>query len=175
MIQFYTIDSQNEIFEMVQQLYAAAFPEHERRDTSGLINLLENKNCEVNAVLLGSEFTGLCILWPFEEFVFMEHLAIDPRWRGKGIGYQVLQTIRNVSQKHILLEVEPPEDELSKKRILFYEKNGFTILAFPYVQPSYHFSGKDVPLRLMCSSPDVSDEVLSQWITRIYESVYKRT
>ena len=63
--------------------------------------------------------------WEFPKFLFIEHLAVDPCCRGKGMGSKIMKEFINNSKKPIILEIEIPKDEISIKRKKFYEKLGF--------------------------------------------------
>ena len=92
---------------------------------------------------------GLLTTWHFEEFIYIEHFAIDPDLRSRGYGAEALKTFIAQQQCPIVLEAEPPTDELSTRRIRFYERCGLTLYDFPYIQPAYTPESNPVELRLM--------------------------
>ena len=92
---------------------------------------------------------GLLTTWHFEEFIYIEHFAIDPNLRSRGYGAEALKTFIAQQQCPIVLEAEPPTDELSTRRIRFYERCGLTLYDFPYIQPAYTPESNPVELRLM--------------------------
>ena len=55
----------------------------------------------------------------FADFVYVEYLAVDPDIRGGGIGARILSQLRDGVRKPVVLEVEPPFNELAKRRIQF--------------------------------------------------------
>ena len=72
-------------------LYEEAFPASERREGEQLFRLIrEKQEMFFNAVECDGEMSGLFIYWLFEEFFYLEHLAVYPEMRNKKIGQQVL-------------------------------------------------------------------------------------
>ncbi|MBR7146301.1 MAG: GNAT family N-acetyltransferase, partial [Oscillospiraceae bacterium] len=52
--------------------------------------------------------------------------AVREDCRGSGIGSELLDELIGTLPHPICLEVEPPETEIAKRRIAFYERNGFS-------------------------------------------------
>ena len=92
---------------------------------------------------------GLLTTWHFEEFIYIEHFAIDPTLRSQGYGSEALKAFIHEHGKPIVLEAEPPTDAFSIRRIRFYERIGLTLYDFPYMQPAYTEDSHPVELRLM--------------------------
>jgi hypothetical protein len=69
-----------------------------------------------------------------------------------------------------VLEVEPPEDEIKKRRIAFYERCGFHLSKEEYYQPPYQEGGEPVRLMLMSYPEPITrhDEVSAA----LYRDVY---
>ncbi|SDX23632.1 Acetyltransferase (GNAT) domain-containing protein [Marininema mesophilum] len=100
------------------------FPEEELKKYAHLRDLLNNQDTYYKAenedyLLLYSEF---------DTFIFVDYLLVSGKTRGKGVGTQVLDKLKDTG-KAIILEVEPPTSSVpdSEKRIRFYEKNGFQL------------------------------------------------
>ncbi|MCS1351762.1 N-acetyltransferase [Mechercharimyces sp. CAU 1602] len=98
------------------------FPEQEMKDRDQLSDLIKEKDFYFkdeteDYVLMYAEFSS---------FLFVDYILVDERARGKGVGSKVIEKLKNKG-KTILLEVEPidKQDEDTKKRIQFYERNGF--------------------------------------------------
>jgi ribosomal protein S18 acetylase RimI-like enzyme len=171
-ISFKKIESEAE-FEVIKNLYLTAFPPNERREFDELTKQIYNYECYVNLILDDEKVAGFIIFWNFNEFVFLEHFAIEPGLRGLGTGEKTLTEIKALNKKTIILETEPPADEMSRRRIRFYERNGFHILEKHYLQPSYDGKKPEVEMKLMCSSENISIGKLEKYIIQIREKVYK--
>lgn len=172
-ISFKKIVSEAE-FEVIKNLYLTAFPPNERREFEELINQIYNDECNINLILVGEKIAGFIILWNFAEFVFLEHFAVEPDLRGLGVGERTLAEINSLYQKTVILETELPNDEISRRRIGFYERNGFYLLERHYFQPSYDGIKPEVEMKLMCTSAKISSEKLEKYIRQIKEKVYHK-
>ena len=124
------------LLEQLLPLYESAFPEEERRTRKQLSKMLSlTRPMYFNAILATPDdikdfealaedtrallvdtriLCGLFSYWDFGSFYYLEHLP-------------QLQ----------LLEVEPPTDEITRRRIAYYERYGFRILNRDYLQPPY--------------------------------------
>ena len=79
---------------------------------------------------------GFLSYWNFEGYTYVEHFAVTPAKRGLNIGTKMLNHLIREVSPNVLLEVEPPTDSLTEKRIKFYERNGFRVRGeFKYTQP----------------------------------------
>lgn len=138
-------------FAAVEALMARAFPPAERRLEDAFRRLTDEEPRFVcNALLHEGRFAGLLTYWRLERLTYVEHLATLPAVRGKGLGARALETLKAAAPGALVLEVEPPTDELTRRRIGFYRRNGFTLWAdSPYRQPSYGPGRPPVDLLLM--------------------------
>jgi len=168
---FKKIESELEI-EEIKNLYLTAFPPNERREFDELKKQIYHVECNVNLILTGGKVAGFVILWNFADFVFLEHFAIEPGLRGQGIGERTLSEIKSLFQKSIILETELPDNELSQRRISFYERNGFHKLSRSYFQPAYSSNKPEVELKLMSTNVDLDENQLDNYISVIREKVY---
>ena len=115
---------------------------------------------------------GLLTTWHFETFVYIEHFAIDPALRSQGYGTEALKTFISRQEKPIILEAEPPTDDITRRRIGFYQRNGLTMYDFPYIQPAYTPESKPVELRLM-GTLNTNVTPLTLISSTLYRTVYK--
>ena len=116
---------------------------------------------------------GFLAVWEFESFTYIEHFAVDPVLRNSGTGSAMLQELVKQYQKPICLEVELPEDELTRRRIGFYERNGFVFNEYPYIQPPISKGKSPVPLRIMTYGEAITRETFEAIKNVLYRSVYK--
>lgn len=160
-------------FEDIKNLYLTAFPPAERREFSELIQQFYNNECDLNLIFADQNVAGFIIFWDLEEFVFVEHFAVESHLRKLGIGEKTLSSIRDQFKKTIILETEMPNDEISRRRIGFYERNGFYKLNRTYFQPSYDGVKPEVELILMSTNYDMTLEELDSAIKKIRKKVYR--
>ena len=114
---------------------------------------------------------GLLTTWEFDDFIYIEHFAIDPTLRSQGYGSEALKAFIREHGKPIVLEAEPPTDALSIRRIKFYERIGLTLYDFPYMQPAYTEDSHPVELRLM-GTIDTEATPLTDVEQQLHREVY---
>lgn len=138
------------------KLYNETFPLNQKRiyeDEKHLDNYIKMKGGKFNAFSAkdGDLYLAFLSYWTFEGYTYIEHFAVAPEQRGQNIGRLMLNHLFKEVSPNVLVEVEPGEDTISKRRIAFYEKNGFRIRTeFNYTQPSYGGKGQvAVPMLLM--------------------------
>lgn len=139
-------------FSSFEERYLNDFPEVERREIPVVIELLQNTDSPftLEAILLKGEFVGFISYWLLPEFIYLEHFAIHPHIRSHGVGRQVLQLIqKRYPEEKMLLEAEPPIEEIPMRRIRFYQRMGFELSDIPYIQPPYRKGGDTCPLKIM--------------------------
>ncbi len=151
------LNASEENFLSCWALYESAFPEEERRDYSYQREAMEREEYHFSAILNDDEVVGLMAWWSFGSLIYIEHFAIMERCRSHGYGKKYLCDFVRHSEKPILLEVEPPTEDIRRRRIGFYERLGFHLNAHAYAQPPYR--GEDfVPLMLMTSPNPISEQ-----------------
>lgn len=142
-------DEQSPFFESAWELYTSAFPESERHSRSWFLEALKREPAFHASVFpYGGQLGALLFFWRTEYFVYVEHLAVTPSIRGRGLGKGVLSLLSgNVP---VILEIEPVVDEVTMGRLQFYERAGFSRLPYPHCQPPYHPNQKPLPMELLC-------------------------
>lgn len=157
-MEFKRINNKEEI-EGTFGLYVSSFPEYERRGKDGHVEVLDNSFFVGNEIIDKGKIVGLLYYWKFSNYLFVEHFAIFATIRGKNYGSRALQKlIDGSSGRLIILEIEPPIDEITEKRLRFYERLGFVMNDYYYEHPSFDKVRPHVhELRLM-SYPRLIDE-----------------
>ncbi|WP_102406919.1 GNAT family N-acetyltransferase [Parabacteroides bouchesdurhonensis] len=143
-------DSSDSVLNQVEKTYNDSFPESERRAFILVRELIKNNPAfKVYAVFRNDVYVGFITAWSFADFMYIEHFAIDESARNGGIGAKVLSQFLNGCQLPVVLEVELPVEEMSKRRIGFYERLGFTLDNHVYFQPPYRSGEPSIEMRLM--------------------------
>ena len=169
MIRF--IDVNEKTFNTVFDKMKTAFPYEERRDYSDQKECLENKYFKFFEIYDCDLAVGFTALWVFENFVFIEHIAIDEDKRGGGYGSKAIELIKEKYNKPLILEAEAPVTEQQIKRIKFYNRLGFNVNSFNYTQPSYH-GGEGVPLLILSYPNKLTDEEFDEFLRETRREVY---
>jgi len=162
-------------FESLYKLMEASFPPTERRTKEGQralfaeepsYNIYGTKNEKTNAV------EAFLATWELDSVLFLEHFAVDPSLRGNGLGSRLLCELASATDKPICLEVEPPENELAKRRIEFYKRNGFFLNEYPYIQPSLASGEPPIPLMVMTYGHPSDQTEFARIRDELYRKVY---
>lgn len=164
-------------FDQVFSIMERSFPTDEYRTYEEQKRLLSESAYHIYVADDPSEqkqIAAFLAIWQFDDFVFVEHFATDPSVRGQGIGTAILREAARTFSKQICLEVELPETELAKKRIAFYERNGFCLHAYPYVQPAMSRGKQPLPLQIMTFGGAFSRDRFEIVRNKLYQSVYKQ-
>ena len=155
-------------FPEIYRIMQASFSDDEYRPYDEQLALFEEPEYRIYYMP-----TGFLAVWEFESFIYIEHFAVDPALRNSGTGSAMLQELVKQYQKPICLEVELPEDELTRRRIGFYERNGFVFNEYPYIQPPISKGKSPVPLRIMTYGEAITRETFEAIKNVLYRSVYK--
>ena len=164
MLQFTSQSDFSEIYRIMQ----ASFSDNEYRPYDEQLALFEEPEYRIYYMP-----AGFLAVWEFESFIYIEHFAVDPALRNSGTGSAMLQELVKQYQKPICLEVELPEDELTRRRIGFYERNGFVFNEYPYIQPPISKGKSPVPLRIMTYRSEITREEFQKMKEILYRRVYK--
>lgn len=155
-------------------LYLANFPECERREWSSVIRLMStDARFHVTIADHDGLDVGFISYWTLDGFNYIEHLAVEGRWRRMGYGASLVRHVASLGAP-LLLEVEPPVDDVTVNRVKFYQRLGLTLREdVEYVQPPYGPGMPPVPLRLMTSSSMTHDDV-ERAVATIKAVVYRQ-
>jgi ribosomal protein S18 acetylase RimI-like enzyme len=110
--------------------------------------------------------------WEFAHFRFVEHIAVDSCIRGGGLGKKLMSSFISQSDKPVVLEVEPPGDEWTRRRIGFYERLGFHLNHFDYVQPPLREGQADLRLQIMSYPGALAEQDFAPFKKILYTEVY---
>lgn len=155
------------------ELYEEAFPVEERRPTEEWKKMVVmNEAFSIFKIEFALRFVGFITIWKFSNFIYIEHFAVCDEFRNKGIGKEILKLVIKKSVSPIVLEVEPPIDELAKRRIHFYGRLGLFLDKTPYWQPPYSKKTDGVSLLLMTSDPLFLSGNKEDVVNCIYKNVY---
>lgn len=159
----------------IRHLYESAFPADERRDFDLVVEILRDNGKFGIRVGTGGdsgELRSFISFWDFGNFTYIEHFAVAAAMRGQGIGHKAVDDFMSNVSSRIVLEVEPPVDVITRKRVAFYESLGFTLHAsYKYIQPAYAPHLNEIELRLMTLG-DFSPEELEAAALTIKREVY---
>ena len=160
-------------FPKVYEIMEQSFPRSEYRPYEAQLALMERSNYRIygEAEMTG-ELQGFMAVWELPGYCFLEHFAVSPMERNGGIGSAMLKELQELYHAPLCLEVEPPENELTRRRVAFYERNGFYLNAYPYEQPSLGEGREPVPLQVMTTGSRITRETFERLKETLYTEVY---
>lgn len=156
----------------MQQLYEESFPAKERRPWPQQLALIQaNRLCLLH-IEWDHAFMGMLTYWQFPAFVFIEHFAVIPASRGKGIGAAVIKELQQRFPVLVLETETAAAGPLAIRRQGFYEKLGFAAFPFSYHQPPYIAGENSIPMLLMQYGGNTTAESFLATRQLIYRKVY---
>ena len=161
-------------FDKVYSIMEESFPIDERRTYEEQKELLNNKLYSIYILsdIENDNIKAFIAIWQFDDFAFIEHFAVSSSYRNGGIGAFILQEVKKLLSCMICLEVELPEEEMAKRRIGFYERNGFYYNEYEYMQPAISKDRNEIPLRIMTTGGKVTEDRFNEMKDILYQYVY---
>lgn len=159
-------------FRKAYELYQHSFPEEEQRSLLEQEKLLALSYYRYDLLMLNNDFAGFMLWFEFPDMCFIEHVAILPRLRGKGIGKQAMEGFTAKHQKTVVLEVELPTSEINQRRIKFYQRLGFHFNHFVYYQPPLKEGGEKLELRLMTYPEPITMDFINDFVATFHPLIY---
>ena len=113
---------------------SAAFPRAERRPLWSILRMMDDGVYDALGCWRGDELLGYALLWRGADFVLLDYLGVSARLRNGGLGSELLARLaQRYGKQGLILESETPvpggdpsENNIRRRRIAFYERNGFT-------------------------------------------------
>ncbi len=162
------ITATESIAEHIKQLYFESFPPEERRPWDDLAKraLDVASPLTMSEIIIENKVLGFITWWNFDNFIYVEHFAMNQQVRGNGYGTLVLKLFTAKVKKPVILEVELPDSgEMAIRRIGLYQRCGFKAHPeFHYIQPPYSIDLPPVPLMLMTAGDFTNLDYASQLI-----------
>lgn len=135
---FYRIkDTQDHWYKSYHEIYTVSFPIYEQRDELQQTKAFEDKRYHLIIKTNEDKLVSFIAYWDFKNYVYIEHLAVNSELRGQNKGSELLEDFAEFISKIAILEIDPPIDEISKKRQKFYEKLGYEVNPYIHFHPAY--------------------------------------
>lgn len=161
-------------FEEIFSILEEAFPPSERRTKADQKKLMDLEEYTIYGLKEADDLIGFVAEWEGPEYRFVEHFVVNEAFRGNGVGSKLLNEYNELSDKPVVLEVEPPENDIQKKRIRFYKRNGYHLTEYSYVQPTINADIKGVPLVLMTYPDQLTDDRFLSIKDWLFSTVYNK-
>ena len=144
------------MYEPAMKLYGISFPAHEQRRESSQKEIFSEEDYHFDLVYDGELFVGIILYWEQENYLYVEHFCMEPAMRSHGYGQKALAVLGE-KDKLVILEIDPPVEDISLRRKAFYERAGFKSNPYSHVHPPYHKGNQGHALVIM-SYPRQLDE-----------------
>jgi ribosomal protein S18 acetylase RimI-like enzyme len=136
-MEFYRLNTaRDSYYDEAFALYEQSFPKHEQRFPDKQRALMANPLYHFNAVLEGGVCIGILLYWEGSGYAYIEHFAISPSIRGKSMGSLALEAFCK-DRPLVVLEIDPPVDDISVRRERFYQRLGFIKNDYEHKHPAY--------------------------------------
>ena len=162
-------------FGKVYKIMEKSFPTDEYRPFDEQKALFEKDEYKVYIREVDGEIQAFIAIWEFASLVYIEHFAVNPLYRNIGIGSDILREVTASTNKLVCLEVEPPNEDISIRRIGFYERNGFYLCNHHYMQPAISDGRRPVPLRIMTFGKKIGKLKFNDIKYILYTNVYNKS
>ncbi len=151
------------------------FDPSELREYGWMKDIYEQKKFKIYGYLEDEQLLGVITLWEFDDYNYIEHFAVDERRRGQGIGSQMIENMKLLSDKPLVLEVEEIVDDITQNRVHFYEKHEFFLSSYHFIQPPLRDNVKDVPLIYMSYPILLDNDIYHKIFIELKNKVYSRS
>lgn len=168
------IDStEHPLYAAFQEIYAGSFPVFEQRTETQQQAAFSSAEYCLTAYTENGTLTGFMAYWTFGEYVYVEHFAMSPTVRGKGLGSRALEEFVTGNPRTVLLEIDPVTDAVSAARLRFYERCGFHANGYRHIHPPYREGYAGHPLVVLSSGRPVTPDEYARFARDLAETVMK--
>ena len=162
-----------EEFDRFYQILSKQSPSKEIKEYNYMKDTFHAGLYQVLTLKDNDQIVGIMSFYQHDDFRFIDYFAIDGSLKGKGMGSKMLQYFINLDDKMVILEVEHPEDEQSKRRIAFYQRNGLYLNdQFEYFVPPVRNLKHRLYFHLMSSKRKINNIEFEKYYPQILKMVY---
>lgn len=162
-----------EEFDRFYQILSNNFPTKEIKEYNYMKDTFHAGLYQVLTLKDNDQIVGIMSFYQHDDFRFIDYFAIDGSLKGKGMGSKMFQYFINLDDKMVILEVEHPEDEQSKRRIAFYQRNGLYLNdQFEYFVPPVRNLKHRLYFHLMSSKRKINNIEFEKYYPQILKMVY---
>lgn len=163
------------LFAAAWALYESSFPPEEQRPRYWQERAMaECPEFHCMRLFDSAGAVGILFFWQAPEFIYIEHLAVENARRASGLGHRILDWVQShYPELPVLLEADHVTDDISARRIRFYESCGYTCLPFVHAQLPFHAGGAPVPMMWLSYPVPAPAELVEQAEVYLRERVMR--
>ncbi len=163
---------EQERWNSVWSLYEESFPVAERRKMEDHLLACTDERFFPLSAWDGGRLAGLLFFWEWKGYRYLEHLAVAAPLRGQGFGSEMLRYLRD-SEHTIILEIDPLVNELSVRRLQFYERAGFTLTPYRFLHLPYRLEAQPQELLILSYPQMITKEAHTDFLRFVNEEVIR--
>lgn len=157
-------------WDSVWGLYEESFPVAERRKKEDHLRAHDDNRFFPISAWEGEELVGLMFFWEWDSYRYLEYLAVNPKLRGQSFGSQMLNHLRD-SGHTVILEIDPLINELSVRRLQFYERAGYSLTPYRFMHLPYRIGAESQELLILNYPKMISKEQHNDFLRFVNEEV----
>lgn len=141
-------DSQDSLYLQAMQLYQSSFPLHEQRKPDAQRAILKEPDYQFNLLMEEDHLMGGASLLGNAGIYLCRASVHSATAARQHCGSRALELLEQRG-KPVILEIDPPIDDISLRRKGFYERAGYRENPFTHVHPPYREGFAGHPLVVM--------------------------
>ncbi len=169
-------DINDPLFSPVWEIYQQSFPLSEQRTLEHQQTALRSPDFYFVVYREAETLIGFIGYWEIDDYLYIEHYAINPALRGGGYGSRILQSLIQHTQRTLILEIDDITDDVSMRRLHFYQRLGFVMN--PYLHPLPHYRDEsehqDAHLRILTYPHAIDASTYERFCRDLHAIVMKR-
>lgn len=159
-----------------RNIYDISFPIYEQRTVEQQLDAFSDSRYHLDCYIdpVNDLLLGFIAYWRFDSYTYVEHFAIHPNERGKGLGGLILRNLIEQESGRVLLEIDPVTDNVSAARLHFYQLHGFVENQFPHTHPAYRKGYPDHSLVVLSSGETIPDIEYKRFASDLNRVIMKK-
>lgn len=166
---------EDQYFDRVWEIYRYSFPVYEQRTFDHQLAAFRSELYHLDVYVEEGHVVGFIGYWVFPDYAYIEHYAMAKELRGEGYGTEILKKfLAKQGDKVVILEIDPVVDEVSKRRLHFYQNIGFQESPFRHKCPTYQPDEEEGELWILTYPVEVCCEFYDKFYNDLHHVVMAR-
>lgn len=164
------------LYKAFREIYDISFPIYEQRTVAQQQDAFSDSRYHLDCYTdpVDQRLLGFIAYWRFDSYTYVEHFAIHPNERGKGLGGLILSKLIEQESGRVLLEIDPVKDDISAARLRFYRSYGFAETPFSHVHPAYRSEYSGHALLVLSTGSDMNNTEYEMFASDLNTIVMKK-